>query len=221
MSLGTKYQRSRVKAQAGFSTLELVVVIGIGAVLAAIAIPQWLQMRRSMRISGDARSLAGDLNVAKMRAGANFTHARVFLSTGANPFHRVDVWNKSLGANGCWVPDGIANPVVGDCIGGSAAGGAYAATMSPNVTTGTGGAGAPPEVQAGPCLDTAGGGIANTACIVFNSRGFPIDGAGAPLAGGGFYFTDGTQVYGVTVSAMGLQHTRSIQANSTGSWAYR
>jgi hypothetical protein len=77
----------------------------------------------------------------------------------------------------------------------------------------TGGLATPPPntqgaiLQAPACLNIAGGAIANTACIVFNSRGVPIDTAGVaatPTAADALYVTDGTAVYGVTVAATGL-----------------
>ena len=55
-----------------------------------------------------------------------------------------------------------------------------------------------------------GAAIGNTSCILFNSRGIPVDPAGAPPAVGAptgndaMYLTDGTAVYGETISATGL-----------------
>ena len=43
--------------------------------------------------------------------------------------------------------------------------------------------------------------IANTACIMFNSRGVPIDSTFAPTGDDALYVTDGMAVYGVTVAA--------------------
>ena len=45
---------------------------------------------------------------------------------------------------------------------------------------------------------------ANTACIMFNSRGIPIDNTLTATPNGAFYVTDGKTVTGVTVSATGL-----------------
>jgi hypothetical protein len=51
----------------------------------------------------------------------------------------------------------------------------------------------PPQTtigQAPACNDNAGNAIANTACIIFNSRGVPVDAAGAPTAIDAIYLTD-------------------------------
>ena len=67
-----------------------------------------------------------------------------------------------------------------------------------------------PIGQAPPCVTRLGAAIANTSCILFNSRGIPVDSAGAPPAVGAptgndaIYLTDGTAVFGVTISATGL-----------------
>src|SRR5215510_6773673 len=97
---GSGQSRSR-----GFSTLELLLVMVVSLVIAALAIPGFNQVRRTLRISGDGRELNGAINQAKMQAAADFTEARVYFDLGANAantFH-VDVWNKAgNGGAGCW-----------------------------------------------------------------------------------------------------------------------
>src|SRR5262250_2882083 len=89
----------------GFSTLELLIVMMISLIIGALAIPGFNQMRRALRISGDARDLNGAINQAKLQAAADFTDARVFVDLGANTintFH-IDVWNRAgNGGAGCW-----------------------------------------------------------------------------------------------------------------------
>jgi hypothetical protein len=82
---------------------------------------------------------------------------------------------------------------------------------------------APPNTQstiaqAPPCRDNAGMGIGNTACVIFNSRGLPVDAAGAPTALDAVYVTDGSSVYGITVSATGMMRTWKTSAQGTPSW---
>jgi len=44
--------------------------------------------------------------VARMRAAADFSHARVYVDLNSNTFH-LEVWNK---ASGCWKTDGMPMP---------------------------------------------------------------------------------------------------------------
>ena len=71
--------------------------------------------------------------------------------------------------------------------------------------------------QAAPCLNAANQAIANTGCIVFNSRGVPVDDTNTPTPAGALYVSDGSSVFGVTVSAGGM--VQLWKANlSSGTW---
>jgi hypothetical protein len=60
----------------------------------------------------------------------------------------------------------------------------------------------------------------NTACVMFNSRGIPIDNTLVATPNGAFYITDGRTVTGVTVSATGLTKVWRTGA-STAIWKQR
>ena len=70
------------------------------------------------------------------------------------------------------------------------------------------------------CQDTASPpvDITNTACIIFNSRGIPVDNTGSPTGLDAVYVTDGTSVYGITVAATGFIRTWQTNYSSTPSW---
>jgi type II secretory pathway pseudopilin PulG len=221
MTLRSK-RKARKTSQLGLSTIELLIVMLVASIVAAFSIPQYLTIRRNMRINGDIRSVAGDVSLAKMRSAAAYTYARVFLFTGQNPYYRVDVWNKN---QNCWVPEGIAVATGADCIT-SATPTRFAVAFSPGVTPGIGNAGVAPEgvlAQAPACTwggTTAlngGNAIGNSSCVVFNSRGFPVDNTGSPTAGS-FYITDGVRTGAVTLNAMGLVHTWSYTGKQ---WAHQ
>src|SRR2546425_759614 len=160
----------------GFSIIELMIVVVVGIILTAMAIPTFRTIQRNLRTGGDARDINGEIVLAKMGAASDFTKARVYADLSGQTFH-IDVWDKS--GSGSWGIEGGTQP------------------LSQDVTWGYGSLSSPPSGTA----------ITNTACIVFNSRGIPVDSTGTPTANGVFYITDGSSVYSVTVSATGLIQT--------------
>jgi hypothetical protein len=83
---------------------------------------------------------------------------------------------------------------------------------------------APPNTQttiaqAPPCLDNLGAAIDGTACVVFNSRGLPVDATGAPTGIDAFYLTDNVALYGITISATGMLRMWRTPARSAPTWA--
>jgi prepilin-type N-terminal cleavage/methylation domain-containing protein len=173
---------------AGFSLMELVVVLAVLGTIAAIAMPVITKTLSSMRLTGAIRSISNSTAVTKTKAAAQFTRARLYVDRGANSYH-IETF-----VAGNWVVDG-------------------GATVLPvNVTFNFNPvASAPTNTQlvighAPPCLDnnTPAAPIANTSCVVFNSRGIPINDAGAPTTADAVYISDGSAVLAVTVSATGL-----------------
>jgi Tfp pilus assembly protein FimT len=205
--------------QAGFSTLELLIVVAMSVIITAIAVPSYLNTAAYLRAAGDLRSLNGITAQAKMRAAADFTHARVYADLTGNAY-QLQVWDKAANSGkGCWVEDTDPKPdATKTCLtftGGAPSGTVFALSQGDTFGFGTLATGPTPgqptPKQAAACLDEKGGGVGGTtACIVFNSRGIPIDSTLVPDPTGALYLTNGTVVNGVTASATG-----SIQAWST------
>ena len=209
-------------SERGFSVLELLVVIAVGVIAAAIVVPRINQMLRATRISGDAHSLAEEITVAKMRAAAHFTQARIHFDLAAGTYQLEECTRSATNTNNNCTGNGDSwlnangRPVEGPF------------PLSQGVSFGIGGvATAPPNTgvalaQAGQCLDNTGAAIANSACIIFNSRGLSIvDVANPPTAQpqitpNAVYITNGRQVYSITVSATGFMRTWFAAANGAG-----
>jgi hypothetical protein len=161
------------------------------------------------RIRGDARALNSAVSLAKLRAASAFTQTRLYVDLSANTFH-VESWQKT--GTPAWVTEGGTT------------------TLSTNDTFSQGVVATPPSStqttigQAANCVGTTGTAIANTACVLFNSRGIPVAASGAPPNVGAptgndaLYVTDGTAVYGVTVSATGQIQLWRTNPLATPSW---
>jgi prepilin-type N-terminal cleavage/methylation domain-containing protein len=181
----------RLRDSHGFSLIELLIVLVITTGAAAIVVPSTSTLFQHLRLSGDAHALSNSVSLVKMRSAAEFTRVRLYADL-ANRTYRIERYQKVPPA---WVPEGGSG------------------LLSSRVNMSTGGLATPPPntqaaiLQAPPCLNINLSAIANTACIVFNSRGVPIDTAGVagtPTAADALYVTDGTAVYAVTVAATGL-----------------
>jgi prepilin-type N-terminal cleavage/methylation domain-containing protein len=191
----------------GFSLIELLMVLAIMGVLAAITVPMSGNTIRFLKLSGDARELSNATAVAKMRAAAKFTQSRLYVDVTGRAFY-VQTFDK---ASGTWTTEGGAT------------------SLSSTVTFGYGPIATPPPNtqttidQAPPCMTMAGSPpaevpVANTACIIFNSRGIPVDTTGSPTGLDAVYLTDGSAVYGITVAATGFIRTWQSHYTSTPTW---
>lgn len=193
------------KRQGGFSLTELLFVALVGMILAGIAIPKFMTMASNLRSSGDANNINSAMILARMRAAADFSQARLHADLSGRTF-RVEVWNKS-GA-GSWVTEGGTQSL---SLGVNFGAGSLS-TAPPNTQA--------TLAQASACRNSSGTSIANTACVVFNSRGIPVDSTGAPTADDAIYLNDGKSAFGVTVGPTGLVRTWRTDSD-TANWKKR
>ena len=174
--------------EAGYSLIDTLVVVAIVCLISAVALPQTNTMMSGYKLKGNAQAISNMVGLAKMRAAAQFSRARVYADFNARTF-RLEVWNKTTNQ---WTDDSGVRP------------------LADGVTFGfTGITQPPPNTQAAIgqsplCTNDAGANVARTACITFNSRGMPVTNAlppaGAVTGNSGLYITDGSAVYGTTVS---------------------
>src|SRR5262245_50481315 len=181
--------------------IELMIVVGLIGVVTAIAVSRSLG---NLRVISDARGIKNEITLARMQAAANFTRARLYVDLAGRSY-RVETW-RSTGIP-TWVTQGGITYL-------SAA----------EVSYGFGPVSTPPPhtqatlAQAPSCRDASGEVIANTACVLFNSRGIPVDNNGAPTGVYAIYVTDHTAVLGTTVSATSIVQLWRTNPTVTPTW---
>jgi prepilin-type N-terminal cleavage/methylation domain-containing protein len=120
------YHSSR---QAGFTLIEMMAVLGIMAILMAIAIPRFMSVLPGLRVTQAARQLATDLQLARMKAISQNRRFRVnFVSatsytierdnggafvTDSGPYNLPDGILAAVGATWAFQPRGTADTTSG------------------------------------------------------------------------------------------------------------
>jgi len=171
----------------GFSVLELSVVTVVTLVVLGTAIPTIGSVVRSYRATGDAKSISSQLAQTRMRAAAGSTRARLRFGLAAKTFH-LEVFDKTTGQ--FQAEGGILRLSGNNAYG-------FGDITAPAGTQAT-------IEQAAACTDAYGNPIAQTACILFNSRSIPVDSSGAVTSNAAIYLTDGSGGYfSITVSPSG------------------
>jgi Tfp pilus assembly protein FimT len=195
--------RPSFRLSPGFSAVELLIALTLTGTIAAIGLPITGNTLADFRLSGDAHALANAAAVAKMRAATLFSSARLYVDLGAKTYH-IEKWQKT--GTPAWMADGGVTLInANDALSFG-----VVATAPPNTQTTIG--------QALACRSAANSVIANTACIVFNSRGIPVDSTGAPIGTDAVYLSGDPGVWGITVAATGQIQLWRTFATVTPTW---
>ena len=168
---------SRRASTCGFSRVELLVVVAVMLVLAAISIPQVWGLVETYRVGADARSIAVQLTLARISGGAQNTDARINFNscTSGSTKYQLEIYSQSSSA---WQQQGGQTG------------------LSTGVSYGYGSISTPVGSQSS---------ITNSPCYVeFNSRGLPIDSSGNPTANYTIYIINNQNLcFAVTVLLSG------------------
>jgi type IV fimbrial biogenesis protein FimT len=104
------YCKSRCHSQGGFTAMELMVVIGMIAILATVAVPNIISWLPNYRAKAAARDMISNFQKAKMEAVKRNTDVVITFTTGAySPGGHV-------GSYQIFVDDGSGGGIAGDGI---------------------------------------------------------------------------------------------------------
>lgn len=215
---------SSQRQQAGFSLIEMAIVMGIIAVLAALAVPSMIRWMDNQRLARSARDVTGAISFARSEAIRTGNVYLVLVQTdaqgngledgGGNPVNVQIVDDGRPTASNCEVDGGEVRVNIslenGVWFGASAATGP--------VNSDTGGA----AIVAGSTFQDAGGNDATW--LMFRpegpTRAFSSDCTvgNVGTGGGGFYLTNGNRDVAVVVTPLGATRVHAW-AETAGDWS--
>ncbi|MDR3763459.1 MAG: prepilin-type N-terminal cleavage/methylation domain-containing protein [Acidobacteriota bacterium] len=161
----------------GFTMLELLVVLMIVLIIAAIGIPAWMKMNRSYTLRNDTDKIANMINASRMRGGATFSRVKVDCSS-------TDATNCRGSSAACTVT--LIDYVVGSGTQTSTLDSPQQRVcLSPGISLATPSStyGVQTQYSSTPTLSTV---------LYFNSLGFPITSSGGTSPNYAMYLTDTT-----------------------------
>jgi Tfp pilus assembly protein FimT len=179
---------ARRRGEHGFSLVDILMVVALIGVVSGIAVPMTNGALAGQKFRNDTEAISHMVGLAKMRASAGSTRARVRANITDQTF-LLERWDRTTNA---WVVEGAVTPL----SQGVTFSFGTVATAPPNTQTTIAFS---PVCRAG--TTGASAAIGGTACIVFNSRGLPVDGGGATFGGHALYLTNAGAVSATTVTA--------------------
>lgn len=87
----------RLNNKNGFTLLEVVVVLVVGGIMVAVAVPNFLSWLPDIRLKGAARDFYSDMQRTRMEAVKTNRNTAIIFDTANNQYTICDEWN-SLGA---------------------------------------------------------------------------------------------------------------------------
>ena len=180
----------RLRSESGYSLIEIMGAMALMTILSAFAVPMVSSTTSGIKLRDQANAMADLIGLAKLRATSEFSRSRLYVDLAAESYV-LQIWDADAGD---WVNEQAA------------------ISLPQGIDFGWGELEvSPPNTQdddvpkfATACINKDREDIDKTACIMFNSRGIPIDKDNSPIGGNAFYLTDGTGVRAVTVTATPL-----------------
>jgi prepilin-type N-terminal cleavage/methylation domain-containing protein len=161
-----------------FTMLEMLVVVTVAGIAAAMVIPQAYHAVRAYRLHADASALADQLNIARMRAASQFAPYREVVNASFGTYLREKLCGDTSTSTDSACTSAYNAQTTAGIEGGTQyamEGDSFSSCRPSFLTTST----YPGTIQAdpNPCQDPIE--------IYFNTRGAPVDSSGNPLGNGG------------------------------------
>jgi Tfp pilus assembly protein FimT len=172
----------------GFSLVELCLLLGLTAIVAAFSVPMFTQSMKSMQLAADSRSIAAALSDAKLNAVAHMNRYQLSFDLTGNEWS-LQRWNPGTNQFELQGPvNSLSNGIANSGIAFKTSSGSQPLTFPATSST----------------------------AITFNSRGIPIDIAtGNPTGNNVVYLSNPDADYAVSVSLSGRVQLWKIQS---GQW---
>lgn len=173
--------------------VELLIVLAIMGVIAAIAVPQALNFAKAYRLHAVASSIASQLNVTRFRATSQYSPYRMNFNTSGSSF-TMDRLNSSYSSpvtefGAQTLPTGIS----------------FLTTCPVSAKPGT--------------ISSTFSGISSS--IFFNTRGLPVDSTGTPSNNNVIYIKNQDDLYDAVTVTLGGQIQSWNYSPGTSSWLAR
>ena len=198
----------------GYSMVELLVVILIAGIVIAFAVPQASNAIRDYRLHSDASVIAGQLNVARMRAASQYAPYRVVVNVAAGTYWMEQLCGLTTSTQDANCTTAYMPRTTAQIEGGTQYVGTndtYSSCQPSGVTA------YPGSIQGDPSP------CPNPLYIYFNTRGAPVDNTGSPLGNGGsvLYITNTNSMADAVTVSVGGNVTQYQWGKTSSTWKAR